>query len=111
MWCIAVLSLLGLWYLLAWWSGLDPCTFDGWTNVLTHAAALPAFLAERRLRVQIGLYLRSLEEDVQILGRMCRHAGLQVLWNKGTKIRGGGDDGDDTKKTAAMLQKNMKTKE
>lgn len=55
MWCIAVLSLLGLWYLLAWWSGLDPCTFDGWTNVLTHAAALPAFLAERRLRVQIGL--------------------------------------------------------
>lgn len=47
--------LLGIAYLFAYLVQPDADTFDGWMNVLTHVAAVPAILTESKLARQVGL--------------------------------------------------------
>ena len=46
---------LAIAYLYAYVMEPDAATFDGWLNVLTHVAALPAIMTESKLSVQVSL--------------------------------------------------------
>ena len=60
---------------------------------------------KEHLRIQINIYFKSLQEDIQTLGRMCHYADLQVLWNRGNFV--GQPNGTSTKNTASTLRQNM----
>ncbi len=42
-------------YIIAFSTDVDPDTFNGWMNVLTHVAAVPAILTESKLMAQVSI--------------------------------------------------------
>tara|TARA_B100001250_G_scaffold396125_1_gene401770 strand:- start:6021 stop:6689 length:669 start_codon:yes stop_codon:yes gene_type:complete len=47
--------ILGIAYIFAYLGNPDVDTFNGWMNVLTHVAAVPALFVESKMRTQIGI--------------------------------------------------------
>lgn len=81
-------------------------TLKKWSNQQTDENEIDdADVSTKQLISQITLYHETMFDDVRALDRLCRYAGLKILWSKGDVVE---RNNEDTRNAKNRLKKNQK---